>query len=54
MKDMSAFNPQMSFLGEQPDFYEIALNLDNPLVQQLLDTFKKEEHKELDAVIADK
>ena len=54
MKDMSAFNPQMSFFGEQPDYYELNLNLDNALVRGILEVFNNTDHGELLSMEADK
>ena len=37
MKDMSTFQPGMSFYGQMPDSFNIVLNADHPLVKKVLD-----------------
>ena len=37
MKEMSRFQPGMSFYGEMPDSYSMVLNSDHPLVKRVLD-----------------
>ena len=37
MKDMSKFQPGMSFYGQMPDSFNIVLNADHPLVKKVLD-----------------
>ena len=36
MKEMSRFQPGMSFYGEMPDTYKLVLNSDHPLLKQVL------------------
>ena len=36
MKEMSRFQPGMSFYGEMPDTYNLVLNSDHPLLKQVL------------------
>ena len=36
MKDMSRFQPGMSFYGQMPDSYNLVLNSDHPLVKKIL------------------
>lgn len=37
MKEMSHFQPGMSFYGQMPDSYTVVLNADHPLVKQVLE-----------------
>jgi len=37
MKEMSKFQPGMSFYGQMPDSYTVVLNADHPLVKNVLD-----------------
>ena len=37
MKDMSRFQPGMSFYGQMPDSYNLVLNSDHPLVKKVLE-----------------
>ena len=37
MKEMSRFQPGMSFYGEMPDSFSMVLNSDHPLVKRVLD-----------------
>ena len=41
MKDMSHFQPGMSFYGQMPDNYTVVLNADHPLVQNVLENVHK-------------
>lgn len=36
MKEMSAMQSGMSFYGEMPDYYNLVLNLDHPLIKQIM------------------
>ena len=38
MKDMSRFQPGMSFYGQMPDSYNLVLNSDHPLVKKILNS----------------
>lgn len=40
MKEMSRFQPGMSFYGEMPDSYTLVLNANHPLVKNVLDDAK--------------
>ena len=40
MKDMSRFQPGMSFYAQMPDSYNLVLNSDHPLIQRVLDDCK--------------
>ncbi len=40
MKDMSRFQPGMSFYGQMPDSYNLVLNSDHPLVKRVLSDAK--------------
>lgn len=54
MRDMAGFNPQMSFFGEQPAYYELKINLDHVLIKEILETFNGSEHTALEGYLADK
>lgn len=41
MKDMSHFQPGMSFYGQMPDSYTVVLNTDHALVKEVLDETRK-------------
>jgi molecular chaperone HtpG len=41
MKEMSRFQPGMSFYGQMPDSYTVVLNADHPLVKNVLDDANK-------------
>ena len=47
MKDMSHFQPGMSFYGQMPDSYTVVLNTDHTLVKEVLD----ETHKATDEAL---
>ena len=47
MKDMSHFQPGMSFYGQMPDSYTVVLNTDHALVKEVLD----ETHKATDEAL---
>ena len=49
MKEMSAMQQGMSFYGEMPEMYQVALNIDHPLIKQLIENTQD---KEKDAVAA--
>lgn len=49
MKEMAAMQQQMAFYGEMPDTYQIVLNVQHPLVKELID---ESENKEKDELIA--
>lgn len=48
MKEMSAMQQQMAFYGEMPDTYQVVLNVEHPLIKELLDASKE---KEKDALL---
>ena len=47
MKEMSHFQPGMSFYGQMPDTYTIVLNADHKLVREVLDDSRKVTEEEL-------
>lgn len=49
MKEMAAMQQQMAFYGEMPDTYQIILNIQHPLIKQLVD---ESENKEKEQFIA--
>ena len=50
MKEMSHFQPGMSFYGQMPDTYTIVLNADHKLVKEVLDDSHKATEEELKPV----
>lgn len=53
MREMSAMQPGMSFYGELPDSYNLVLNTDHPLIQQVLDNEENECSVKLAPVVSD-
>ena len=49
MKEMAAMQQQMAFYGEMPDTYQIVLNVQHPLIKELID---ESEHKDKEQLIA--
>ena len=46
MKEMSQMQPGMAFYGEMPDTYQVSLNIDNPIIAEIIsatESKKKEE-----------
>ena len=46
MKEMSQMQPGMAFYGEMPDTYQVSLNVDNPIIAEMIsatESKKKEE-----------
>ena len=46
MKEMSQMQPGMAFYGEMPDTYQVSLNIDNPIIAEMIgatESKKKEE-----------
>lgn len=54
MKEMAAMQQGMSFYGELPDSYTLNLNLDHPLIQELMTRFRETPNSEFDALVADR
>lgn len=53
MKEMSQFQPGMSFYGQMPDTYTIVLNADHILVKQVLDDTNKATEEALKPVVSE-
>jgi molecular chaperone HtpG len=53
MKEMSRFQPGMSFYGQMPDSYTVVLNADHPLVKNVLDDANKSTAESLKPVDSD-
>ena len=53
MKEMSRFQPGMSFYGEMPDSYSMVLNSDHPLVKRVLDDCKANTTEALTPVLSE-
>lgn len=50
MKEMAAMQQQMAFYGEMPDTYQIVLNVQHPLIKELIN---QSEHKDKEQLIAE-
>ena len=53
MKEMSKFQPGMSFYGQMPDSYMVVLNSDHKLVKEVLEDTKKNVEAELKPIESD-
>ncbi len=53
MKEMSHFQPGMSFYGQMPDTYTIVLNADHKLVKEVLDDTNKATEEALKPVVSE-
>lgn len=53
MKEMSHFQPGMSFYGQMPDTYTIVLNADHKLVKEVLDDTNKKTAEALKPVVSE-
>lgn len=53
MKEMSKFQPGMSFYSQMPDSYMVVLNSDHKLVKEVLDDTKKSVEAELKPIESD-
>ena len=47
MKEMAEMQPGMAFYGEMPDTYQVALNIDHPLIAQMISETDSKEKEEL-------
>ena len=47
MKEMAQLQPGMSFYGEMPDMYNLILNSDAPLIQEVLNDSEKQTEEAL-------
>ncbi len=47
MKEMSQMQPGMAFYGEMPDTYQIALNIDSPIIAEIISETETKEKEEL-------
>lgn len=46
MKDMARFQQGMAFYGDMPDMFNLVLNIDHPLVQQIVDALPEKKDEE--------
>ena len=53
MKEMSRFQPGMSFYGQMPDSFNLVLNSDHPLVKKVLDESSAATEEALKPIIAE-
>lgn len=47
MKEMAEMQPGMAFYGEMPDTYQVALNIDHPLIARMISETESKEKEEL-------
>ena len=47
MKEMSQMQPGMAFYGEMPDTYQVALNIDHPVIAKMISETESKEKEEL-------
>ena len=47
MKEMAAMQQQMAFYGEMPDTYQVVLNVQHPLIKELIDASKEKDKEAL-------
>ena len=47
MKEMSQMQPGMSFYGEMPDTYQVALNIDHPIIAAMMSEAESKEKEDL-------
>ncbi|MDR2815126.1 MAG: molecular chaperone HtpG [Proteiniphilum sp.] len=52
MKEMAAMQQQMAFYGEMPDTYQIVLNVQHPLVKELIDESERKDKEQLIAQVS--
>ncbi len=52
MKEMSAMQQGMAFYGEMPDMFQVVLNVEHPLIKQLITEIEDKEKEELTAYAA--
>ena len=53
MKEMSRFQPGMSFYGQMPDSFNLVLNADHPLVKKVLDDSSAATEEALKPIVAE-
>ena len=53
MKEMSRFQPGMSFYGQMPDSFNLVLNSDHPLVKKVLDESSAATEEALKPIVAE-
>ena len=54
MKEMSQMQPGMAFYGEMPDTYQVALNIDHPIIAEIISEAELKEKEELKEYAAGK
>ncbi len=47
MKEMSQMQPGMAFYGDMPDTYQVALNIDSPIIVEIISAIEAKEKEEL-------
>ena len=53
MKEMSQMQPGMAIYGEMPDTYQVALNIDNPIIAEIITATEEKEKEELTQYASD-
>jgi molecular chaperone HtpG len=49
MKEMSAMQPGMAFYGEMPDMFQVVLNVNHPLIKQVIADVENKEKDDMKA-----
>ncbi len=49
MKEMSAMQPGMAFYGEMPDMFQVVLNVNHPLIKQVINEVENKEKDDMKA-----
>jgi molecular chaperone HtpG len=49
MKEMSAMQPGMAFYGEMPDMFQVVLNVNHPLIKQVINEVENREKDDMKA-----
>ena len=47
MKEMAAMQQQMAFYGDMPDTYQVILNVEHPIIKELIDSSKEKDKETL-------
>lgn len=53
MKEMSAMQPGMAFYGEMPDMFQVILNVNHPLIKQVINEVENREKDDMKAYVSE-
>ena len=53
MKEMSTMQQGMAFYGEMPDTYQVALNIDHPIIAKMINETESKEKEELNQYVSE-